>query len=67
MECLHEIFLRVDRIILWSRDESGCDRCMSQLILIMPGDVRLTCGDLEIAEPFVLDELLYDHPCGSLK
>ena len=40
---------------------------MSRLILIMRGDGRLTCGDLEIAEPFVLDEFLCDHPCGCLK
>ena len=33
----------------------------------MRGDGRLTRHDLEIAEPFVLDELLCDHPCGGLK
>jgi hypothetical protein len=40
---------------------------MSRPILIIRGYGRLTCGDLEIAEPFVLDEFLRHHPCGCFK
>jgi hypothetical protein len=40
---------------------------MSQINLVTRGDGRFTLSDLEIAEPFVLDELLRHHPCGCFK